>query len=334
MEPVKLEPSLKSVAESSQFSGVAVGFVSGEPVVEVCSGFADRANERAVTADTLFGIASATKGFTALTIASLIESGDLSFDTRWRDLFPKALPLVDDAVTIEHLLGHRSGVGDYVDEEIIESADDYLMELPVHLLTEPLAYLPALELLPQVTPPGERFVYNNSGYVMLSAAAERAGGESFYTLVQERVLGPAGMTRTSFCRSDELPANAAIGYLEDGRSNVLHLPVRGAGDGGAYSCAGDFAALWSALFTGDIVPPGMVEKLVTLRSTTGESAYGLGFWLDDGGRIVMLVGMDAGVSMRSAFDRTSGSSYVVLANTSSGAWPMARRLHEWMGTKP
>lgn len=283
--------------------------------------------------DTLFGIASVTKGFTALTIASLIESGELSFQSRWQDLVPDALPLVDDGVTIEHLLGHRSGVGDYVDEETIESADDYLMEIPIHRLTEPSDYLPAIEPLPQVTPPDRAFVYNNSGYVMLSVAAERAAGESFYSLVQDRVFAPASMTRTSFHRSDDLPTNAAVGYLEDGRSNVLHLPVRGAGDGGAYSCAEDVANFWSALLAGEIVSSEMVEKLVTVRSVAGESAYGLGFWLADGGRTVMLVGMDAGVSMRSAFDRVSGSSYVVMANTSSGAWPMVKHLHQWLGAE-
>jgi hypothetical protein len=64
------------------------------------------------------------------------------------------------------------------------------------------------------------------------------------------------MTATGFPRSDEHPGSAAIGYLpaEGGvRTNVLHLPVRGSGDGGVYSTAWDVAAFWPALFAGRTV---------------------------------------------------------------------------------
>jgi CubicO group peptidase (beta-lactamase class C family) len=65
------------------------------------------------------------------------------------------------------------------------------------------------------------------------------------------------MTDSGFLRSDELPGRAAIGYLTAGdalRSNVLHLPVRGSGDGGIYSTVADISAFWRALFAGRIVP--------------------------------------------------------------------------------
>lgn len=65
---------------------------------------------------------------------------------------------------------------------------------------------------------------------------ERVTGTRFYDLVVERVFGPAGLVATAFLRADELPARAARGYLspEGLRTNVLHLPVRGSGDGGVY----------------------------------------------------------------------------------------------------
>jgi CubicO group peptidase (beta-lactamase class C family) len=138
------------------------------------------------------------------------------------------------------------------------------------------------------------------------------------------------MTDTAFERSDRLPAEAAIGYLADGRTNVLHLPVRGAGDGGAYSTVHDLEALWVALFAGRILPISVVEWLVRPRSTTpsGRSRYGLGFWLRGDRDTVMLEGMDAGVSCRTAYDRPSRSTYTVISNTSSGAWPLVKYLDE------
>ena len=74
---------------------------------------------------------------------------------------------------------------------------------------------------------GERFAYNNGGYVVLALLAERASGVDFHELVRTLVCEPAGMVDTAFLRSDELPGRAALGYLgKDGlRTNVFHLPV-------------------------------------------------------------------------------------------------------------
>lgn len=335
---MSLQDEIQHLADEKDFSGVVTVSRAGERLVELTRGLADRANERPITVTTRFGTASVTKGLTALTVASLIESNELQAETALRSLFPDALPLVDPAVTIEQLLGHTSGVGDYLDEEAFADVDEYVMTVPIHLLDGPSKFLPALDGQPQKSAPGTRFAYNNGGYVLLSIAVERATGRSFFDLVQERVLDPAGMADTAFERSDRLPAGAAIGYLEDGRSNVLHLPVRGAGDGGAYSTARDLEALWSALFAGRIVPMATVERLVAPRSVVPEARrrYGLGFWLRPDRDTVMLEGMDAGVSARTAYDRPSGLTYVVLANTSSGAWPIVRhleaRLPELAGT--
>ena len=79
-------------------------------------GLADRAHGVPFTADTRVAVASGAKGFTALTVMRLVEDGVLSLDTRARDLLGDDLPLIDDAVTVEHLLAHRSGIGDYLDE--------------------------------------------------------------------------------------------------------------------------------------------------------------------------------------------------------------------------
>jgi CubicO group peptidase (beta-lactamase class C family) len=327
---VTLQSDVESLAESAEFSGVVAVARASSRIAELARGFADRANDRPNNLETRFGTASVTKGLTALTVVSLIESGDLGWDTTLRSLIPDGLPLVDPAVTIEHLLGHTSGVGDYLDEEQLGDVDEYVMPVPVQQLAAPRDYLRILDGYPQRTAPGETFAYNNGGYVMLSVAVEAATGRDFYDLVQERVLDPAGMTHTAFHRSDRLPSNAALGYLEDGRSNVLHLPVRGAGDGGAYSTLADLESLWRSLFRGEILPPALVDRLVAPRNDVPKERkrYGLGFWLRPDRDTVMLEGMDAGVSCWTAFDPSSEITYVVISNTSSGAWPLVRLLDE------
>jgi CubicO group peptidase (beta-lactamase class C family) len=171
--------------------------------------------------------------------------------------------------------------------------------------------------------------------VVLALIAERAAGVPFHDLVDRYVCQPAGMSDTAYLRSDELPPRTATGYLPSGsRSNVLHLPVRGSGDGGIYSTAADLAAFWSALFAGRIVPPDRLADMLRPRSdvTPGSTRYGLGFWLRWSGRGVFLDGYDAGVSFRSAHDPETGVTHTVISNTSDGAWPMTRRVEELLGT--
>jgi CubicO group peptidase (beta-lactamase class C family) len=326
-----LQASVDRIADASRFSGVVVVSRSDELLCESVCGLADRAHGIANTSTTRFAIASGSKGFTALAIMSLVGDGSLALDTSVRSIIGRELPLIGSDVTIGHLLAHTSGIGDYLDEEAGGDVDDYVMPVPVHRLATTTDYLAVLRGHPSKFDAGERFAYCNGGYVVLALIAELVSGSSFHDLVAERVVAPAGMAATGYPRSDELPGSAAVGYVptEDGwRMNALHLPVRGSGDGGAYSTVGDFASFWSALFTGRIVTLPLVEEMVRPRNDVPAESkrYGLGFWLRDDRPTAMLEGYDAGVSFRSVFDPASGVLYTVMANTSAGAWPLVELL--------
>ena len=269
-------------------------------------------------------------------MVSLIEDGLLDLSTPARSVLGPDLPLIRDDVTIEQLLAHRSGIGDYLDEELGQDLAGYLMPVPVHELAETEQYVAVLDGHPTKFAPGERFSYCNGGYVVLALIAERAAGVPFHDLVQRRVCEPAGMADTAFLRSDELPARTALGYLVvDGawRSNVFHLPVRGTGDGGVYSTVADLGALWGAFFAGDIVSADWVREMVRPRSDVPEESkrYGLGVWLHGSTDTVLLEGCDAGVSCRTVHDRHAGVTHSVISNTTDGAWPIARFLAERFG---
>ena len=219
------------------------------------------------------GVASGAKGFTALTVMRLVEDGVLALDTRARELLGDDLPLVDDAVTIEQLLAHRSGIGDYLDESEELDLDAYLMPVPVHQLDTAESYLAVLDGFPQAFEPGTDFAYCNGGYVVLALLAERAAGVPFHDLVQRHVIDRAGLTRTAYLRSDALPGDAALGYLhpeghaDELRTNVLHLPVVGGGDGGIFTTAADLVTLWQALDDGRVVAPRTWAEMRRVRST-------------------------------------------------------------------
>ncbi|HEX4724383.1 MAG TPA: serine hydrolase domain-containing protein, partial [Pseudonocardiaceae bacterium] len=321
--------------ETAGFSGVVRVDRGDTTEFAAAYGLAHRGYGIANTVDTRFAIASGNKGLTALVVVSLIESGQLGLDTTARSLLGADLPLVDDRVTVEHLLSHRSGIGDYLDEDAGHDVDDYLMPVSVHRLATIEAFVEVLDGFPTKFPPGDRFSYCNGGFVVLALLAERATGIPFPELVRERVTRPAGMADTAFLRSDEQDGRMALGYLgvEGLRTNVLHLPVAGTGDGGIYTTAADLHSFWTALFAGRIVSREWVAEMVRPRSDVPAESmrYGLGFWLHRSRDSVLLVGFDAGVSCRTGHDPATGLTWTVLGNTSGGVWPVARALESELG---
>ena len=329
-----LESELDAIAAETAFSGVVRVDRGDEIVVEKAYGLAHRGYEIPNEVDTRFGTASATKSLTALAVVSLIENGTLELSTTARSVLGADLPLVHEDVTVEHLLAHRSGIGDYLDEnDPAIDVEGYVMPVPVHELAATEDYLAVLGGHLQKFDPGERFAYCNGGYVVLALIAERTSGIPYHELVAQRVCEPAGMVDTAFLRSDELPGRTALGYLQvDGtwRSNVLHLPVRGTGDGGIYTTVADVRSLWTALYEGRVVSLEWVAEMVRPRSEPPEQGerYGLGFWLGRADDTVSLEGMDAGVSFKSIHDPGADVTHTVISNTTDGAWPLARLLRD------
>ena len=148
---------------------------------------------------------------------------------------------------------------------------------------------------------------------------------------------PAGLRDTEFLRSDELPGGPRSGISRPTalRTNIFHLPVRGTGDGGAYTTAGDVHLLWTSLFAGRIVSPEWVAEMVRPRSDVPEEGrrYGLGFWVHESKDTAILVGGDTGVSLVSHHDPGAGATHTVISNTTDGAWPVTRLLAERLGAR-
>jgi CubicO group peptidase (beta-lactamase class C family) len=328
--PIIDEAALDAAVAKHSFTGVvAVDSGDAQTLLRPC-GFAHRALRVPNSATTRFAIASGGKTFTALAVLRLVEDGVLSLDTAVRSILGKDLPLIDDDVTVEHLLTHTSGIGDYLDEEGEWEAADYVLPVPVHVLADTEAFLPVVDGFPQVFAPGTRFSYCNGGYIVLALIAERASGRDYHDLVESEVCARARLEKTSFLRSDELPGDAALGYLyaEGDRTNLLHLPVRGNGDGGIYTTAADLHTFWRALLAGSIVNESTLEQMTRPRHVVPSEGlrYGMGMWLGLTGPQLMMEGYDAGVSFRSTHNPRNETTVSVLGNSSEGAWPVIGAL--------
>jgi CubicO group peptidase (beta-lactamase class C family) len=111
--------AIDPVADQTGFAGVVSVHRGAETEFARAYGLADRACQIPNTVRTRFAIASGTKGLTALAVVSLINDDALAMSTTARSVLGADLPLIGDDVTIEHLLAHRSGIGDYLDDTVI-----------------------------------------------------------------------------------------------------------------------------------------------------------------------------------------------------------------------
>ncbi len=326
--------AIDALLDEADFSGVVQVSRGADVVFERARGLADRAHAIPNTMETQFGMASGSKAFTALAVMALVSDGLLTLDTSVREVLGEIgdqLELIDPRVTVGHLLSHTSGIGDYLDEEADGDISDYAMPVSVHEFVTTRDFLVALRGHPKKFEPGEKFAYCNGGFVVLALVVEAASAKPFHDVVTERVITPAGMTATGYPRSDQLPGTAALGYVPSDdawRTNVFHLPVRGSGDGGAFTTVADMARFWSALYNGRILARPVIDEMVMPRTPapSGSARYGLGFWLHPDEGVVELEGYDAGVSFRSAYAPASQVLFTVISNTSAGAWPVVKLL--------
>ncbi|HXH80648.1 serine hydrolase domain-containing protein [Nocardioides sp.] len=162
----ELRDQVDETAERSGFAGVVRLEQAGAVPLDAAYGLADRRHEIAMTTDSQLGMASGSKTFTALVVLRLVEEGLLALSTTARQVLGAGLPLIADDVTIEHLLSHRSGIGDYLDEDAVDS-EEYELPVSAHRLVTTEDFLPILDRHPAKFPAGERFSYCNGAFVVL-----------------------------------------------------------------------------------------------------------------------------------------------------------------------
>jgi len=217
--------------EETQTPGVTVGLLHEGKEHVAGFGVTSTENPLEVTPDTLFQIGSITKTFTGTAAMRLVERGDLDLDLPVRTYLPD-LKLSDEDVAARvmtrHLLTHTGGwIGDYFDD--FGAGDDALARM-----------CDSLVLLPQLTPLGEVWSYNNAGFYLAGRVIEMIAGKPYETALQELVLAPLGLEHTFFHPDDVMTRRFAVGHLrnEDGPPNV----ARPWGIGRAHHAAGGIAA--------------------------------------------------------------------------------------------
>jgi len=231
------QASIREVCDAGLLAGaVTVVWQRGEVLQLNEIGYRDVDAGLPMQRDTLFRIASMTKPVTVAAVMSLVDDGKLALKdpiVRWAPEFAD-LQVLDDprgpldrthrvrrAILIEDLLTHTSGLayGFSVSGPISRA----YVRLPFN--QGPDAWLTELAKLPLVHQPGERVTYSHA-IDLLGVIASRVEGKPFYQVLDERILGPAGMTDTGFFVTVEARARAATMYQLD-EDNQLHHDVMG-----------------------------------------------------------------------------------------------------------
>ncbi len=186
------------------FSGVVLVAEEGNPIYHKAFGLADRENNISNTVNTLFDIGSMNKTFTSIVVKQLIAEGKLNYSNKLVDFVDGFIDQRVASVTIEHLLNHESGFGDYHRDGYFDlpKSEKTLDKIVERMKGEQLLFSP-----------GEENEYSNSGYVMLGAIIEEASGKSYFDNVKQRIIEPLELKNTYVENLDRFKNRVASGYL-------------------------------------------------------------------------------------------------------------------------
>jgi len=223
---------------------------AGRTVFERGYGARDLRSFAAIDPQTNFRLASCTKQFTAMAIMLLVHDGELRYDESLSEVFPE-FPAYGKTITIRNLLNHTSGLQDY--EALMEQEE----RSGGHRWTEENQIQDAevLALLEKqnstLFPPGTKWAYSNSGYVMLGSIVAKVSGKTFSEFLHDRIFGPLRMERTlAYVKGKNEVAFRAFGHTKEvnaWKQTDQSSTSATLGDGGVYSSLRDLAKWDDAL---------------------------------------------------------------------------------------
>ena len=254
--------------------GAAVLLVrDGEVLFRGARGMAELELGVALAPEQVFRLGSITKQFTATAIMMLAEEGKLSVDDEITKFLPD-YPTHGHSITVEHLLHHTSGIFSYT------NIPGYMLsgKLRADLTTEEL--VDVFDELEMEFTPGDRWNYNNSGYVLLGAIIEEVSGQSYADFVEERIFEPLGMDDSHYGGSQLIPRRVE-GYAggPGAYENAPFLSMTQPHAAGSLLSTVDDLWRWhQALHGGKLVSEETLERMTTrAKLNDGEEVdYGYG----------------------------------------------------------
>jgi D-alanyl-D-alanine carboxypeptidase len=305
--------SLLGQAYSTDGPGAAVLVVKGGRVLfRGAHGQGDVEKDVPLTADSTFQIASVTKQFAAAALLTLVDEGKVALGDSISEYLP-GYP-GGDAITIEQLLDHTSGIKNFT---AIEGAMEGAVSR--ELTTQQL-----VDYFKQHAPdfePGAGWKYNNSGYVLVGAVIEAVTHKPWHEYVEEALLDPHGLDDTGYAGDATIAASVVAGYTHvDGRpvAPSVRFNLTQAHAAGALASTVDDLADWNrALHDGRVLKPATYTRMITPkgRAKDGDYGFGIGRGSIRGQQVLEHSGRMYGYMSRLLYLPASQTTVIVLHNS-------------------
>ncbi|MBM7654988.1 serine hydrolase domain-containing protein [Neobacillus cucumis] len=291
----KIRQEVKNYLQKNKLSG-SVAIVRGNHILfNEGVGYADIDKKVLNQPSTTFPIGSITKSFVATSIMKLQEQGKLNI----QDPISKYIPTFPDGknINLYHFLTHTSGI-----QRLRWHPGD----------TTPLKLIQEIEKMGLKYPPGSRWDYLDTNYIVLGYVLEKVTGMDLNNFIQTNIFDKVPMKDSGFITPDHPVSYTSVGYLLNGDN---YTPTKYLntyalfGCGSIYSTALDVAQYDQALMNGRLTSKAILKQIITPSS---KSTYGLGLYNDITN--VYSVGVLGGWYTMHAYYPTDKTSIVVLLN--------------------
>ncbi len=270
-----LDDYIQQEMHHRRIPGLAVALVHRNGEVDTRAyGQANIESGSPVTSSSVFEIGSLTKQFTAAAVLMLVEEGRLSLEDK-TSAHLTGIPAGWQAVTIRQLLNHTSGIKDFLDQpgfNAMRRSDHTPNDLLALVTGEPLDF-----------PPGAKFEYSNSNYLLLGMLIEHLSGQPYGQFLHDRIFAPLGMHHTRTNKSAEIIVGRVRGYTRvpgQTQNAVFFSPTNAFGAGNLISNITDLARWDAALYEGKLLTPESYRELWTPSSASQADGDPYGFGWD------------------------------------------------------
>jgi D-alanyl-D-alanine carboxypeptidase len=248
-----LQAIIASGALAANLPGLNVGvWVPGRGSYVQALGVSDVSTAAPLQLEDHFRIASITKTFTATAILQLADENRISLDDRL-ERYITGIPYGNE-ITIDQLLGMTSGIYDFVNDSDFVAAYVANPLLPFSLGE----LVTIIQQNKPLFPPGTDIAYDNSGYYLLGAIAEKVSGLPLMQLIAEKIAQPLELSGTSYPTTSALPAPFSRGYVIEAASiqdYTASNPAVPGGAGAMISTLLDLKTWVKALASGTLLTP-------------------------------------------------------------------------------